>query len=412
MQAETDMKKNVLWNTVGSVFYSLCQWLMTVVIVYLTSDYEVIGTLGLTMTITNSFTTISSFGMRSFQVSDTNHQFENEQYIMSRRLTAVLAYLLCGCYALVVHCTLTEWICIMLYMILRIIESTEDVYQGVLQRCWRFDIIGKSYIMRGGAQILLFVAGFYVTKRLEWTFLLMILSNLLILYFYDIRYARKIAQLSRIKWDRQIILLLKACSGLVIYHFLIASLATTVRVDIRAVLDKEALGIYSTIASPTVIVQLVASVIFSPFLPYFSDAYYTGDKKRFQRYIRTILLCIAGAFIMVNIAGIVLGKWGLQLLYNADVASHYELLLPLIWCTFFAAGVWMFAGMLIAMRQIKYLLGGVIGAFLLNFSLGKGFIQQFGLNGASYSQALAEILLMLFLFLVVIGKVSGLKEEE
>ena len=187
------------------------------------------------------------------------------------------------------------------------------------------------------------------------------------------------------------------------------SLATVVRVSIKNHMGQDLLGIYSTVASPTVIVQLLASVVFSPFLPLFAKAYNSGNKKLFSQYIKKIVVCIIIGFIFVNIATILFGKWGLQILYNSDIASHYELLLPLVWCTFFAAAVWLFAGTLISIRAIKPLVCGMTVAFSINYVLSDLLVTSFGLNGASYSQVISEVLLMLYLFVIVMIKKNQIK---
>ncbi len=407
-----NMTKNVMWNTVGSVYYSLCQWVMTVVIVYLTSDYGTIGVLGLAMTVTNTFTAISSFGMRNYQISDVNGQFTNEQYIMSRRISALGAFAGCVVYSIVIGSTTTEIICIIIYMLLRLIESTEDVYQGILQMNMRYDIIGKSYILRGSLQIALFVAVFVLTERLDVTFAAMFVSNLLVYLFYDKRLSFKLFSLGKIAWNNAIWKLYGICAFLVIYNFANNSLATVVRVSIKDMLGVDALGVYSTVASPTVIVQLLGQVIFIPFVPVFAELYNNGQKLEFKKYIIKIMAILAVCFVVINLAGIFLGEWGLTILYNADLAKNVDLLLPLLWCTFFAAALWLFAGMLIAIRKIKYLLFGAVLVFLLNLVLNKPLIRAFGMNGASYSQIIAEFALIVFFVIAVFIEISKIKEQS
>lgn len=402
------MKKNLLWNTVGSVYYSFCQWVMTIIIVYLTPNLEIIGILGLALTVTNSFTAISSFGMRSFQVSDINNQYRNEEYIMSRRVSALAAYLLCILYSVLIDCSRNELVCIMLYMLLRLVESTEDVYQGVLQKNWRFDIIGKSYLIRGTLQILMFIMVFSFTNDLKWTFGTMFLSNFLVLLIYDVRNTNKIAKISRIRWDKKILNLYKSCSILVVYNFTINSLATVVRVSIREILGNECLGIYTTIASPTVIIQLVASVLFSPFIPFFAQVYNKKEKAKFIYYIKCSIIIIAVAFGVMNILGVLFGEFALNILYTTEIASNYKLLLPLLWCTFFTACIWFLVDILIAIRKMRILLIGAVTAFALNFMQNKYFILHFGVNGASYSQIAVELLLMLLFFMVICREVKML----
>ena len=383
---------------------------MTVVIIYMSKDdYNAAGILGLAMTVTNSFTSIGSFGMRSFQVSDIKRKFSNENYIMSRYMTCLAAYIACVIYTLFIATSTTEIVCILIYMVIRVIDSTEDVFQGVLQVNWRFDVIGKSFIARGTLQMIAFVGIYILTHRLDVTFAVMALLDGAVLILYDMRKAKSIAKLGKVKYDKKILKLLQACSKLVVYNFMMASLATVVRVSIKQLCGVDELGIYSTIASPTVIIQLTASVIYSPFLPGISKTYFEGNKKKFVGYIRNIFLIIAAAFIAVNLGGHFLGHWVLELLYNADVASHVELLLPLIWCTFFAACCWFFAGMLIAIRKTNQLLVGIVIAFVLNYVINKPLIRSFGQNGGSYSQVISEVLLMVVYIIMLLINIHNFK---
>ncbi|MBQ3816661.1 MAG: hypothetical protein II802_00110, partial [Clostridia bacterium] len=331
MDDKKTLGKSIVWNTVGSVYYAFCQWLMTVVIIYIASDYEPVGILGLSMTITNSFASLASFGMRSFQVSDIKKVYSNENYIMSRRITCLAAYLGCVIYSLFIGAAKEELLCILIYMIIRVTDSLEDVYQGVLQVNWRFDIIGKSYIARGTLQIAAFVGVFMLTNKLYLAFVVMAVLNSGVLLFYDKVKTSKIANLSRIHFEKKIINLLKSCSKLVVYYFLIASLATVVRVSIKNMCGVDELGVYSTISAPTIIIQLTASVIYSPFLPDISKSYFSGDKARFKGYIKKIFVIILASFAVITLAGYFLGEWALELLYNSDIASNSHLLLPLLW---------------------------------------------------------------------------------
>lgn len=240
----------------------------------------------------------------------------------------------------------------------------------------------------------------------------MALCDWIVLQFYDKRKTREIACLGKLKLDDKILELLKACSKLVVYYFMVASLATVVRVSIKSICGVNELGVYSTISSPTVIISLTASVIYSPFLPDISKSYFEGNKKRFIGYIKKIFLIIIAGFVLLNVGGYFLGHWALELLYNSDVASHDELLIPLIWCTFFAACVWFFAGMLIAIRKSTQLILGVVFAFVLNYVINKPLIYRFGENGGSYSQVISEVLLMFIYVVMLLINIHKYKDVE
>ena len=66
--------RNILWNTVGSLFYLGCQWLLSVAIVRLYPDeasaYTAAGILSLCTSITGVFFIIALFNVKNYQVAD------------------------------------------------------------------------------------------------------------------------------------------------------------------------------------------------------------------------------------------------------------------------------------------------------------------------------------------------------
>ena len=93
------VSKGVLWNTIGTIYYYFCQWIITILIVRLT-DYSLAGYLSLAITVTNSFYAIAQFGMRQYQVSDIQGKYDDSIYIGSRYLTIFVAFAACLIFSL------------------------------------------------------------------------------------------------------------------------------------------------------------------------------------------------------------------------------------------------------------------------------------------------------------------------
>lgn len=68
--APLSTKKNALWNAAGCIFYLGCQWLTTVLVVVLSTDYNNSGALAFAMSVGSMFASISLYKMRTYQVSD------------------------------------------------------------------------------------------------------------------------------------------------------------------------------------------------------------------------------------------------------------------------------------------------------------------------------------------------------
>ena len=94
------MKQSILWNSWGSMFYLGCQWLLTILVVRI-SGVDNAGLLSLAMSVSNIWYSLAVYGMRNFQVSDTNEKYSNGLYISSRIFTGSAALFGCIIYTLV-----------------------------------------------------------------------------------------------------------------------------------------------------------------------------------------------------------------------------------------------------------------------------------------------------------------------
>jgi O-antigen/teichoic acid export membrane protein len=157
---KSSLAKNMTWNTVGNLVYCVCQWIMTILVVKLDS-YDGAGYLSLAMTTSSTFSTIAMFSMRNFQVSDIQNEFRDSEYLGSRLITCISSIILCYVYSLG-STSNYQMFCINAFMLIRIAESIVDVIHGIDQKYDRYDLIGKSYLLRGIATDIAFISGLLV----------------------------------------------------------------------------------------------------------------------------------------------------------------------------------------------------------------------------------------------------------
>ena len=157
--------------------------------------------------------------------------------------------------------------------------------------------------------------------------------------------------------------------------------------------------IYSSMASPNLVVQVFASVAFNPFLPAFSLAYQQGDLKRFRSMFHKSLAVLAGMCLVVTLGAVILGRPGLRLLFGPDILEHYGLFLPIVWCTIFTAVIWIISAILIALRKIGFLVAGMAVDFVLCLLLAEPLIERYNKNGVSLVQIIVMGLYILFMII-------------
>ncbi len=402
------MKRNVLWNTAGSVFYCVCQWLITVIVVRL-SSYENAGYLSLAMTTSSSFSTISLFSMRNFQVSDVKGEYNNDVYVGSRILT---------CFFALVCCTLTilrgnscyQIICIEAFMVVRIAEAIVDVMHGIDQKYDHYDFIGKSYIIRGIITVCSFTFTQVVLGDLAITLCVMALLNCMAAFLFDWKKTYNLDFFRPLVLDKKVWELLGKCFPIVIFSFLLSVENLLPKTILQQQYGAEELGIYSSIASPTLIVQVFSAVVFNPFLPALSELYYRGEIKRFRKMLHRTFLLLIGMCVIVNIGAAILGRFGLTLLFGRGILEYYDLFFPIVWCTILIAIIWIVSAVLVALRQIRWLLTGMIFDFLICVSLARRLIECYGKNGVSFVQII--VYLAYIIFMVIICEMVLYKQEK
>ena len=83
-QAEAaSIRRNMLFNTIGSLTYQGCLWITTVIVVILSDSYRASGILSFAMTIGNMFSAIGTYSMRTYQVSDVKGKYSQRTMSLS-----------------------------------------------------------------------------------------------------------------------------------------------------------------------------------------------------------------------------------------------------------------------------------------------------------------------------------------
>ena len=376
------IKEGIAWNSAGNFIYLFFQWLLTYVVIRLLG-YETAGLFSLAIAITNSFFGIASYSMRSYQVSDVNGDYSRNAYVESRIITCVGFFVVCVGYTIISGYDSYTAICVVVYSLFKVSEAMSDVFQGILQLRFRLDYVGISFSVKGLFEFLGFLIAILVFGDLLSALIALTVVSFAIVAFYDYRKARE-GQKEDLAPFKTVKALLVACLPMALYGLLFNAAGQVPRIFIEWGMGAEALGYYTSIAMPVVIIQVSASFIFSPLVTPLAQYVSDGDRQSFLALLKKVVLSIA-VIAAVSFVGFYLaGEWLLMLLFGDSIAPYTYLLLPLVGCTVLTALSWFIANLVTILRQLKAL---VIASFacLLIVLLGSApFIQLFGMNGASF----------------------------
>ena len=423
------VQQNMLFNTVGSLIYYVCQWLISVIIVRV-SGFGDAGLLSLAMSATAAPAIVGLFNVRSYQVSDMDGQYTDREYMRSRVYTNVLSVVACLLVVLYYGYSLDKAIIIMSFMGFKVVEGMADVYYGIDQKNERMDYAGISLTIRGIGSMVVFFAAFiivgnvslimmsdtqpisdtmFVTVRLLISIVVMSLFSLAVVLFYDRRKVKRYVEetpIDKAVMRKQVKSLLITCFPLAVVAFLNNMSLTIPKLYLEQFFGEKVMGIYSSVASPTIVIQLAATTLFAPLIPPLTVEFNNGNKKNFLSGLKKFALLIGAITIAALIGSKLLAHWGLVLLFGTDIEPYVYLFIPVIIVSILIAINASMFSVCTLIRAIKsqYLIGGfgILAAVIGSLTI----VKEYSMDGVVWALVATLLVQILIQFIIIYRKVK------
>lgn len=395
------LEQNIAWNSIGSLFYLGCNWLLTILVVRLNSSYFEAGILSLGMSISTALWGLMSLNLRTFQISDLNGVYTDGDFIINRIATCVVSLLFCSIIVIYNNYDPYTVKCIFAYMTVKISEAIVDVFHGIDQKAWRLDIAGKSSILRGISVLLGFLAGELLFHDLLAAIVLMSVSLYAVIIFYDCSVCKKEVGINFTARKKNFSSLMYVGIPLGLYMSILNLIGVVPRLHIEKILGAEKLGIFASISTITVLIPQFCSLIFNPLMGIFAQHWEKQNKKSF---LRMFWGCFAGILclgIVVIIFCFWIGEPLLVLIFGESIRIESTLLVPIVGTAILTTMIWFLGGIFTVLRDSKFLFGGTLVSFVACFVTSELLIHQNGLIGAVQSTAIGlglDILLLMIRF--------------
>lgn len=443
---KTSIQKNMLFNTVGSMVYYFCQWLLSIVIVRI-SGYEAAGVFGIATTLTASPAILALFNVRNYQVSDLRGQYTTKTYIQSRHYTNLLAYVVCMGMVLVGGYSWEKAAVVLVFMLYKLAEGTADVYYGVEQRWGRLDYAGISLSLRGFLTMVPFVILQKLFNNLLLSLGVVAICSYAVVLIYDrIQVKRLLASVAAGRGEVQITAgrgevqimadqgegqitagqgeaqfkvgqeeaqikqgqkeifgLLITCIPLAFVAFLNNLAFNYPKIVLESHHGSEIMGYFTSITSPALVVQLAANTIFAPLVTPLTDAFLRRDKKAFDKMIRNFILFMAALSAVVLAGSALLGRWALILLFGEGIDPYTYLFVPSIGVTLCLATTSVLISICTLLREIKlqYFVG--VAGIVASFAFAQLLVPSLGMEGVLWAQT-GTVLAQVAIQLMIIGR--------
>lgn len=400
--APLSIRRNMIWNTIGSFLCMFAQWVTTVLVIRLSVGFDAAGVYTYVMSVYVMFSSIAEYRIYVYQVSDVRNEHTMGEYFSFRCITCALSIIITMLYAFATS-TPDLWTPIFLYLLYKDAGLLMDIFHAEEQKAERMDYIGISLGLQGITSAVSFGIVFWLTQNLNLTILAMLVTTVLVGVFYDFPRARYFSDFKLHISRKKAIKLLLICASGVIALVAIQASSSIPRQYLLATMGEGALGAYGTIAAPLAIIQTGASYIYSPLLGYFTVEYENGNRRRFLRLLTIAVLGVIGVGVLAAILIALLGNFFYSLIYGQEVLTYMYLVPPLIVASLAMAFVAFFNTLLIALRNFKASFIGGIMALIACLATMIPATEAFQLNGPTVCLICASIVstLVMVVFLFV-----------
>lgn len=379
------VQRNIVFNTIGSLAYQGCLWLITVLVVTISGNYKDAGVLAYAMALGNIFFTIAVYAMRTYQVSDVEGRYSQPNYIAFRIVTILIAFIVCTVYSIataIPNGTIIPTAC---YLLFKADESFSIVCYGAEQRSSRMDYIGISQLLRGFAALLAFTLLLYLSKSLSIAILGMFAGCCLVTLLYDLPHMAAFGTVAASIDKKSVLRLLRQCLPGVLATLFLTSVVSITRQRFGLLEGTEELGKYASVATPAVIIQAMAGFLYAPFIEPLSQTWHKGNVRLFYQHFIKVCLTMLAIMLCLSAAIILGGPWFLVKVYGSSISPYVYLLPEIAITTVQIAFLWLCSDVLIIQRCFRGVLAGNAVSFVVAVATMNGLIAGYGMDGINYT---------------------------
>lgn len=404
-------KSEIIWNTLGSFVESL---LSAVLLMFCTrlNGTEIAGMFSISFATATILNAIGDFGIRIYQVTDTNRKYKFGDYLLARVFVVITMVIIGILFVNISGYTAEKlWICIALIMF-KVIDNLSETYQGEFQLRNRLDLGGKSMVIRVSSSLIVFFITDVITKNVIFSCITSVLTNLTLFLLWDVRILSKFQKLE-IKYDKNNIKeILLDCLPLAISTGLSLYIINATKYAIDNFGDYTMQTYFNVIYMPTFVINLVSAFVIKPFLKPFGDLWNSKEYLKFIKSISLIILILAGATICIDIACALLGVPVLSFIYGIDLSPYkIEMILLVISGFFYASATVMLYALSTIRKQklttIAYIITSVIALIASNICVNK-----WQMKGAIVSNMITTVTLFVLLVIFFLYELKKSKMEK
>lgn len=406
MKESNNIKKNIVWNTIGVLTISSTSLLYTLILTHFCNLKDV-GIFSFAFSFACMMITLASFGGRTIHITDSNNNNSNISYIITKYITVLITFLIVLIYIAIKSYTITKTTLIIILCLFKFFEEISDVYYGVLQKENYLYKVGIFQTVKSIINIILFTLIIVFSKNIILSSSSILIVNILFALIIE-RHAAKTANNWKFEIKtKEIKNILYQNFYVCFFTFLTSYIISSPKYAIDKYLIDDMQAIFNIILMPATFIYLLAGFILSPFMVEISKEIekkeYDKSKKRVIKIISIILLLGIISLIGCYYCGIPI----LNIIYGIDLTAYkFGFLIIILGSIMYSISV-AISTILIAYRELKIQTIISLVLSILSYLICNILVKKLSITGGCYAYLIVvslRALIYIILFLNVIKK--------
>lgn len=320
MEEKRKIKKNFIWNMLGTGFNSFNSLFMLIVVTRI-NGLEKAGIFTLAFSTACILFVVGTYSGRIFQVTDVDKNITDKDYLVNRIISLSLM-IICTIFFVFFRGYDTYKSTIFILMgIFKGLEAFSDVIYGILQKKDLLYKVGQSYFFKSLATITLFIIVDIITHNLIIASIVIILVWIIFIAFFDIPSIKDVIKDSKKANKSNVFKIFRSGFFVFAISFLGLYLLNAPKYSIDTYLDDSMQTIFGIIVMPATAIGLFGQFIFHPFLLNIVNLYTENKIEDLRKIIRRLNLYILGVGVMCTIMAYLVGIPILNAIYKIDISS-------------------------------------------------------------------------------------------
>lgn len=403
-------KKEFIWNTIGSIIVALFN---AIILMFCTrfNTIETAGIFSISYATAYVFNAIGDFGIRIYQVTDTQRNFNFSEYLVARIYAIFLMLFFSIIFIIIDGYRNEKFIICFILIIYRVIENLSESYQAEFQLNNRLDLAGKSMTYRNITALIVCFLMDMITKNLIISLICMLITNLVLFIAYDMKKIKKFTKIDIKLFDnKKIKKIIIECLPLAISTVVSIYVINSVKYAIDQYGNYTMQTYYNVIYMPTFAINLISIFLAKPFLKPFGEYWNNKEYKKLSNIIKKIILILVVATFIIEIISYFWGIQILNIIYGMNLMEYKLQLLLLIISGLFYAISTIFFNVLGTMRKQKYTIIPYLISSIFALIVPKILVKNYQMKGAVISSVLIMLILCTLMVILYIINLKKYKE--